>query len=424
MATQVSGGSVKLTDAQLATLQKNNPTLYKKITGEISSDNVLQVSGGSIASNIKTTQFINSNQDSDIASANEAPTRGGTIAEKYSTALTELGDLFKPEGGTPAAPSYESTFNSLRDSYNVDTLEQTLNDIQSEEDALLTDLRSRRAAERDKPVATNVIEGRIGQEERQTMERLDYLTQQKNAAVRALTAANATIENVMNLKKLDYETARQTYNDQFSQQLQLFNTIKGVVDEETAAENRAADNARANLNIIYGAIADGGIDKASLDPAMAYTVSTLELQAGLPTGFYNNIASSNPGGKILSTTTRTSGGAKYADVLFQNKDGSLSTKQVYLGADSTGSGSGKDYSEADLERENRSIIAGVLNPVRGQDGYVAPKDYVSARDKAISSGAYDRESFDKEFARQYVNPNDRDAAGVQYIFDLLENFGV
>jgi len=92
--------------------------------------------------------------------------------------------------------------------------------------------------------------------------------------------------------------------------------------------------------------------------------------------------------------------------------------------DSTGSGGGgstKDYSEADLERENRSIISGALNGVRGDDGFISPSDYTSARNKAINSGAYSRESYDKEFAREYVNPNDRETAGVSYVFDILGN---
>jgi hypothetical protein len=98
---------------------------------------------------------------------------------------------------------------------------------------------------------------------------------------------------------------------------------------------------------------------------------------------------------------------------------------VYLGASSTGSGggSGKDFSEADLERENRSIISSALNGVRGSDGYIAPDDYIDARNRAISSGAYARETFDKEFAREYVNPVQYGETGTQYVFDTLERFG-
>lgn len=370
------------------------------------------------------TELINANQDEDIAntvSPDDAPTRSTSRTSRYSTAFSEISDIINPDGSRPEAPSFSDIYNKARKDFNVDDLEQNVNALQEEEDAIYADLRARRTAERGKTVAQNVIEGKIGEAERQELERIDYITRQKNAAVRQLQSANATIENMINFTKLDYDTARNSYNDQFTQQMSLFNTVKGIVDSEISDEERQADNSRANLNIIYGAIKDGDVDTANISPEMQYTINKMELEAGLPTGFYENIKNANPDGKILSTTTRTTGGAKYADVLYRNSDGSITSKAVYLGADSSGSGGGgKDFSEADLERENRSIISNALNQVRGEDGYVAPNDYVSARNKAIASGAYSRSSYDEEFAREYVNPNDRDTAGVSYVFDILD----
>lgn len=381
--------------------------------------------GSASAAAPTATSIINQNQDDDIAntpSADDAPTKSDTRTSRYSTAFSDISELINPAGSRPDAPNFSDLYNKTRKDLNIDDLETYVNDLQSEEEAIFADLRARRTDERGKTVATNVIEGRIGQAERQEAERIDYIQRQKATAVRQLQSANAAIENIINFTKLDYETARNSYNDQFSQQMSIFNTVKGIVDSEISDEEREADNSRANLTIIYGAIKDGDIDPASVDPAMKYRINQMELQAGLPTGFYENIKNANPEGKILSTTTRTTGGAKYADVLYRNNDGSITSKAVYLGADSTGSGGGggKDFSEADLERENRSIISNALNKVRGEDGYVSPDDYVSARNKAISSGVYSRETYDKEFAREYVNPNDRATARVDYVFDILD----
>lgn len=378
----------------------------------------------STAAGNNVNDIINSGQDEDIANtptADDAPSRSESRTSRYATAFSEITDIFKPDGSAPDAPNYTDLYNKARKDFNIDDLETYVNDLQTEEEQLYADLRERRTAERGKTVAMNVIEGRIGEAERQQSERIDYITRQKNSAVRQLQNANAAIENMINFTKLDYETARNSYNDQFSQQMTLFNTVKGVVDTEISDEEQEANTARANLNIIYGSIKDGDLDTANLDPAMQYKINQMELAAGLPTGFYENIQSQNPDGKILSTTTRTSGGAKYADVLYQNKDGSITSKAIYLGSDSSGSGGGsKDYSEADLERENRSIISTALNKVRGEDGYVSPDDYVAARNKAIASGVYSREAYDKEFAREYVNPNDRETARVSYVFDILD----
>lgn len=370
------------------------------------------------------TSIINANQDADIENApseDAAPSRNESRTSRYSTAFSEVSELFDG-GDRPEAPSFGDLYEKARKDFQLDDLEGYVNDLQTEEEAIYADLRERRTAERGKTVATNVIEGRISQAERQEAERIDYITRQKNSAVRQLQSANATIENMINFTKLDYDTARNAYNDKFTQQMSLFNTVKSVVDSEMNDEEREADTARANLNIIYGSIREGEIDTGTISPEMEYKINQMELQAGLPTGFYENLQNQNPDGEILSTTTRTNGGAKYADVLYKNPDGSITAKAVYLGGASSGSGSGSgsDFTEAELERENRSIISGALNPVRGSDGFVAPEDFVSARNKAIASGVYSRDSFDQEFAREYINPNDRDLAGVGYAFDILE----
>lgn len=287
--------------------------------------------------------YINANQDSDmnaVTTVEEAPKRKSRTKQAMETFTettgqeTIFGDMSKPD-----APNYLKTYNDLRKQYGVKGLEDALTDLESEEEDLVARRRQRMTDEQGKPVAMNVISGRMTEVERQEAERLDYITRQKNTLIKQVQNANATIENVMTFTKLDYETAKSSYDSQFSQNLQLFNTIKGMVDSDANDEEQAADNARANLNIIYGAIKDGGIDTTSMDSSMRLRIQSMELEAGLPSGFYQNIATSNPEDKILSTTTRVAGGAKYADVLLRGQDGSISVKTVYVGATSEGSGS-------------------------------------------------------------------------------------
>lgn len=361
------------------------------------------------------TSIINQNQDADIAEApraDDVPTKEGTTRNKrYSTAFSELSELFGG-GNKIEAPNFESLYNKERKNLGIDDLEGYVNDLQSEEEAIFADLRQRRTAERDKPVAMNVIEGRIGEAERQESERIDYIQRQKAIAVRQLQSANATIENIINFKKLDYDTARNEYNDKFSQQMSLFNAAKGVVDSEMSDEERVATASRANLNIIYGAITEGTIDGATITPDMQYKINQMELSAGLPTGFYEKLQNQNPGGKILTSSGRTFGGAKYVDVVYQNKDGSLTTKSVYLGASSEGSGSGSDakLTEAELSRAAQSEMADLLNQKADEDGYVSPGDYTYARRVWVNQGL-SGESFDKAFSSTYAdkdNENFRD----------------
>jgi hypothetical protein len=79
------------------------------------------------------------------------------------------------------------------------------------------------------------------------------------------------------------------------------------------------------------------MDAKAITPTMQYEIQKMELEAGLPTGFYANIAKTNPDSKVISSTTRESGGSKYADVIMQNPDGSLMVKQIALGASQTSS---------------------------------------------------------------------------------------
>jgi hypothetical protein len=323
----VEQGIVKSADQYLGTAAQNT-SLLTKLKGSTNAGGVAQA-----------TAFINSGQDATIKAETDAkegaPTR--TVADKYTDAYSSLADIFMKDGDKPEAVSMADTYTKLRKDMNLDDLEGAVNDLQSQQDLLTEQQRIRSAAERDKPVAMNVIEGRIGEEERQTMERMNSIVLQKEAAVRQLQSANATIENMMQFTKMDYDTARNSYNDQFSQQMQLFGMTKSLVDSADQDEQEKKDAARANLNIIYGSIKDGGMDAKAITPTMQYEIQKMELEAGLPTGFYANIAKTNPDSKVISSTTRESGGSKYADVIMQNPDGSLMVKQIALGASETSS---------------------------------------------------------------------------------------
>ena len=396
-------------DAGITGYKSGNPDLIR--AGEV-------LTIGKVPSSPATTTkdtanaFINAGQDADISAGNakdEAPTRGGAPTVEKPKSLfdtfTEYTGKTKitPTSKNPKAPKYEDTFNDLRKEYGIGGLEDGLNELQAEEDDLVARRRERTNAERDKTVAMNVINGRVTEVERQEAERLDYIVRQKTQLVNQLSTANSAIENIMNFRKLDYDTAKGTYDTEFSQNIQLFNVVKGVRDDAINESERESDNARANLNIIYGAFKDGGIDPDTIDPTTAYNVSKLEVQAGLPSGFYAKIAKSNPEGKILSTTTRTTSGAKYADVLTRNADGSISSKSVYLGATNEGSGGDNKETETELNRRATKAMASDLNSMTGEDGYISPADYRAGKQNWISSGRNGKD-YDEAFS-SYANPD-------------------
>lgn len=363
--------------------------------------------------------FINDQQENDQKSKSvldEAPTRKSaskTLTDAYKELTGNKSIL--PDFERPDLPNYEATYNELRSKYNVAQLEGTLNDLDAEEQSIRASKRARLEEAESKPVALGVIGGRQSEIERQENKRLESIAIQKQGITNQLQTANSVIQNTMTLKQMDYSAAKQDYDSQFSQNIQMFGLIKGLYDADVTENERIGDNARANLQVIYNNIKESGTGVESITPELSYTIRKLELEAGLPAGFYSRIALEKPEASVLSTTTRTTGGQKYADVIFRNGDGSLSTKTVNLGATNEGSGGGSDLSEAELTRGARSSVVKALDPVRGGDGYVSPDDYKKARSAWISAG-FSREDFDKAFAAEYVNPASYTATGVDYVF--------
>jgi len=298
------------------------------------------------------TKFINASQDDDIVKASksdEPPVRNA--AQDLVTAFKDITgkDSLVPSVPLPSAPDFEQTYYNLRQQYGVQGLETSINEYDALEQDIQARLRERVDIEEGKPVAMNVIEGRVGETEKQEFRRLDEIGRAKQRAVNQLQSANDAIENIMTFRKMDYDVASDRYDKEFAQNLQLFNVIQGVA-EFASSERRADENsARANLQIIYNSIQDGNTDVATVDDATKTKISKLELQAGLPQGFYQNIQAEKPDAKVLSTTTRVASGAKYADVLYQNPDGSLTTQSVYIGASGSGTGGGTGAPAVSLE---------------------------------------------------------------------------
>lgn len=293
--------------------------------------------------------FINGAQDSDMAQAEAAdapPSRSTELLQNFydQTGITSLVPEFNGE-----VPDFEATYTKMRKEYGIDGLERTINEYDSLEQDIQARLRERVDTEEGKTVAMNVIEGRVGEAEKAEFRRLDEIGRAKNRAVNQLQTANNVIETMMNLKQMDYTVAKEEYNREFTRNTQLFSIFKGLDEFDMTVEERDRVAAVSNLNIMYGAIKDGGLDIATLDPATEARMTSLELKAGLPSGFYKSVAQSNPEGKVLSTTTRTSGGVKYADVILQNPDGSFTTSSLRLGADGSGSSSSSNSDEKEIK---------------------------------------------------------------------------
>lgn len=407
---------------QMEALQKTNPDLAHKLAYNMSP-------GQNPVSKKDLSVLINSRQATDAApaaAADAVPTRTspttvtgttGSAAIGVAVAGTTPGDTTEDTGYTsiykdiidsitggtkaPETPNYTDAYTNMRKSYNLDSLEGQMNDLKSEQENLTAAMRNAQQQNIDSIAPMSTISGRVSETERAFMERLDLNRRMQSTLSQQISTANSTIENIMNLKKMDYEAAKDAYHTKITEGLSTMNTVRGIMEDQKTDAEKAQDNARANLQIIYGNIADSGKDASTLDPATKATVQKLELQAGLPSGFYGNIAKTDPGGKILSTTTRETGGAKYADILLRNADGSITTKKVYLGATDTGGGGSSKLSESEYAQAARSEMAGLLNSKIGSDGKVSPQDYLTARRAWVNKGLT-ADDFDKAFSNEFA----------------------
>lgn len=355
--------------------------------------------------------YINGAQNTDFQTASsteEPPVRSSlqTYDQLYKS-ITE--GLTKNLPEKPNNTSLAENYKNLRAEAGVLDLENQLTDLTKQADDIRAISAARTTAEKNKPVATNVIAGRISEVETQENARLAEV----NNSIKTLTAQLQTkynvIDNIMKYSGQDYSNAVDAYNTQFTQNLNLMNTVKGIADDAKSDLEKDADNARANLQIIYNQLSSGGANVADLSVTEKANISKLELQAGLPQGFYASLANKNPKSSILSTTTRESNGVKYADVIMKNEDGSLTTKSIKLGNSTTGSDS---VSKETQLQDARSKVSPQLQSRRGGDGYVSPEDYIKARDSWTNTGL-SAEDFDKSF-KQYANPESYTKLGLTF----------
>jgi hypothetical protein len=355
--------------------------------------------------------FINDGQQNDFdtrSTANGDTPPVKTSTQTYAQMFADLKASVAPTK-RPESPNFVDQYEKLLKTRGVIALEETLNTKKAEAKAIKDANAARKAAEGDKPVAMNVIAGRQTEEDRQDQLLLDPINADIERISNELTTKYKVVDNIMAYSKLDYASAVDEYDTAFTQNLNLFNTVKGIAEDDKSANEREQDNARANLQIIYNNISSGGADLTTITAEDKASITKLELQAGLPVGFYNSLQVKNPKADILSTTTRETGGTKYADVIMKNADGSLSTKTVVLGKADGGS---NDVSNTELLQQARAKVSPQIQAVRGGDGYVAPENYVKFRDAWTNTGL-SAEDFDKNF-KQYANPESYAKLGISF----------
>lgn len=290
---------------------------------------------------------INQNQGSDIASATngQVPTKDSTttLPDSFSDLKNTLSSL-----NSPGPSSLTTDYSNLRSQYHVDTLEQQLSSLNAESKQLNESKTASVTAEQGKPVAMNVINGRVGEQERNWNTRINENTLQRDSISNQVKNAYTAIDTIMKYKEADYTNAKNDYNTKFTQAISLYD-----------ASNKQQDNARANLSVLYNSIKDGGADLSHVDDATKLSIAKMELQAGLPVGFYQYLQSKNPKADVLWTGTTNTANGKYAQVMTQDpKTGARSIQSYYLGEETSTAANSNDTIGKDLKDAQDAITGG------------------------------------------------------------------
>lgn len=317
-------------------------------------DNQSGSSGQSDFSNVQdiksANEAINKNQATDIANANQAnepPTRdtsydafakalkGATGAEGNAgtTDYSQIANAIKPTADKPNQVDLETKLGDYRTEYGVDALESDVNDLKKQQDQIYADMRTRKAAEEAKPVAMNVITGRVNEAQRQESEKLDSIQRQIKYKTDQLNTKYSVINTMMKLAGDDYNNSVNAYNTELANNISMYNILRGIKEDTKSEQDKATDDARASLQIVYNQMEKGNVSLGDLTPDQKTLITKLELQSGLPIGFYKQIKENNPNSSVVSTVSWTDeNNKKYVSVITKDKTtGKLKTQNVLLG---------------------------------------------------------------------------------------------
>lgn len=290
-----------------------------------------------------------------VKGAGTAPDSGTATStgDPETDAMNALKAEIAPAGGAPAVPNLTNTYTGLLQTSGINDLETQLSTLKANAQSIKDAYTATQTGEEGKPVAMNVITGRQSQEDQEMNEKLAPITDQINSISDQLTQKYNVVNSLMTYGEKDYDNAVADYDKQYANNISLMNAVK----TQSATDNTATDNARANLQIIYNNLSSGTTDLSSISPDEKATITKLETQAGLPVGFYASITSKNPNGTILSTTTRDDGGTKYADVITKDQTGKVSVQSIPIGTSTSATGNSasqkNDIASAIIDFQNQ-----------------------------------------------------------------------
>lgn len=331
-------------------------------------------------------------------------------------ALDDLTQQLSP-GELEKPPSLTDEMARMRGDYDLDTLEQELNELKRMEREQQAVRRERMQGTFQERTRASAVQGQIGEIERQESMRIDAINREIAYQTDQINTAYNAIDTTMQVMQMDWQMSKEWWQTQFNANMTVYQQLRSEFESDRSFEEQKRqfeiDQAKSNLQVYAGMITSGQLTYDTMDSALKTEITKLEIKSGLGKGFLSKIQM-DPNDKIKSITTREHGGWQYSDIQKYNPGTKkMETETIRLGrvdvapvGGAGGAGVTQDAAQQEQELERsfdgwREETAYHLSSKSGADGNVSPSTWNAAVNQAqgIGVSAYD---FYRNFAH-YVN---------------------
>ncbi len=280
---------------------------------------------------------LNAGQMSDFAAIGAATSKvdlssSSALVEKLTKMLNEKPDL------PSLKDEYAKELAAIGFQEDADALSQADKAVKQ----LDADFATQLQVEEGRQVSMTQVRRRQGAEQiaydrirRDLVVERDYL-QSKVAQKQAI------VNTMVQLTGQDIQNAQAAYQNQFQNALSITNLLRGIEQDALTAQQRAVDNARANVTVMTNLLQSGNLKYDQLSPDAKAQVASMEIQAGLPIGFTGFVSKAveNPVVHFGASITRQDGTVVQPVYTVDPATGNFKTTYVNQGKERIATGGG------------------------------------------------------------------------------------
>jgi len=296
---------------------------------------------------------------------------------------------------TPAPPEeldLESEQAKLMTQYQTEPLETELVDIDKQMADLSALYETAISQEKGRSAPGAIIRARQAKFSEEQRIELDRLTRQKIAIQEQLNVKYNMINTVMNLKQMDYQTARQNYEWEYDKAVQAQQLLSTEQDKQKK-------DAQAVLNTTINLFSSAQLLWTDLSDEQQLSINKMEMTAGIPTGTVQAFMMVKPQAKLISSVNGYDAqGNAITTLIYDEGNGNIKTSYV-----STGGVRPSEVGDVEAQTVEKR-----LSESKGSDGYVDPGVYSSLK-RQTKMGP---DEFDKRYGN-LLSPQERKNLGIK-----------